>query len=209
MPRLARFTVTRGHQALGLSPAPSRDAPQPAARSAFVPPQSGGANEPAKAGVMDGAIVTVGVLGQNAIVRYVPNLVPATMTGAATINALLKDVLGIVAGAYGAASLVGTDRAKFLVAGQVHAAIARQLRANNVPVVGTLLGEYDPVRLGGVRCNGSGMGCPGMGDYARGFMPAGTPTGRIPLPRARASNVRTLANVGIYSDGVAFSPSMF
>jgi hypothetical protein len=157
---------------------------------------------------MDGLIVTGGVLGQNAIVRYVPNLVPATMTGAATINALLKDVLGIVAGAYGAASLVGTDRAKFLVAGQVHAAIARQLRANNVPVVGTLLGEYDPIRLGGVTGCRSCRG--GVGDYARGFMPAGTPTGRIPMPTpTRASNVRTLANVGVYSDGVAFSPSMF
>lgn len=138
--------------------------------------------------LMDGLTVTGGVVAQNAINRYVPNFIPATVPQAGILNAVAKDVVGILIGSWGAYQLFGADRARFVVAGQAHAAIARGVRAANIPQVSTLMGEYDPIRLG---------------TYTRGIARE--------LPPAAPANgqVRTLKNVGVYTDGVSFSPSLY
>jgi hypothetical protein len=134
----------------------------------------------------DGLSVTSGVVAQNAIARYVPNVIPATVPQAGLINSVAKDVLGILVGSWGAHQLLGADRARFVVAGQAHAAIARGIRAANIPQVSTLMGEYDPIRLG--------RAC------------AWAPTDGLNRPRPcgqrrQAGNVRALNNVGVYTTG--------
>lgn len=144
--------------------------------------------------LVDGVSVTGGVVLQNNIVRYIPSLVPATMANAAMINGLIGDVAGIIAGAYTMHRVFGGDRARLIVAGQAHAAIARQLRVYNVPVISTSLGEYDPIR-----------GASGMGTYSRGLI---TPRTAPALPAGR-NNVQTLKGVGIYESGMSTSPGLF
>ncbi len=151
-----------------------------------------------KDAVVDGLFVTGGDIAQNAIARYMPSLVPATVAGAATINAAIGDVVGIVAGAMFADKGLGRDRARFFVAGQAYAAIARQLRAANVPVVSTMLGEYDPIKLGIYTSGVSGV----TARRTRRIM-------ALPPGPATASNVATLKSVGIYSDGMSLAPSIF
>lgn len=141
----------------------------------------------------NGLTVSGGQVVQNAIVRYVPDLVPATVPQAGLLNSALKDVAGILVGCYGADKLLGTRRAEFFVAGQASAAVNRVIRAANIPQVSTLLGEYDPIRLGiysrGVTRQPPAI-APGSGNGAN-------------------STVRTLKNVGVYTDGVAYSPSLY
>jgi len=146
--------------------------------------------------LLDGLKVTGGVAGQNAIVRYVPNFIPPTVPRSEMLNALTKDVLGIVVGSWGAHRVVSADTARFIVAGQAHAAIARVIRVANIPEVSTLMGEYDPIRLG---------------VYTSGVrrLPAQASPAAIAAANGGAGNVRTLRNVGIYTDGVAYSPSLY
>ncbi len=143
---------------------------------------------------IDGLSVTGGVVLQNNVVRYVPDLLPATMSNAAMLNGAIKDVGGIVAGAFALHKMFGADRARFIVAGQAHAAIARVLRSANVPVLSTSLGEYDPIR--------------GVGIYSQGLI---RPVVRnVPaLPAPKPNNVQTLKGIGIYTDGMSSSPSLF
>lgn len=150
--------------------------------------------------LVDGLTVTGGVVGQNAIVRYVPNVIPATVPAAAVLNTVLKDVLGILVGSWGAHQLFGHDTARMIVAGQASAAIQRPLRAANIPVVSTLMGEYDPLRVGGF-----GTYTPGV---TRRALPPGVTAPALPAG-STPGNVRTLRNVGIYTEGIAFSPSLY
>ena len=138
---------------------------------------------------VDGAKVTAGVLAQNGVVRYVPDLLPATMPNAAMLNPLIKDVGGVILGAYAFDRMFGRDSARFVVAGQAHAAIARILRAANVPVVSGMLGEYDPIRLG---------------TYARGIA-----TRTVKAIAPPKNNVDTLKGIGIYTDGMSSAPGLF
>lgn len=143
---------------------------------------------------VDGLSVTGGVVLQNNVVRYVPDLLPATMANAAMLNGAIKDVGGIIAGAFTLHKMFGADRARFIVAGQAHAAIARVLRSANVPVLSTSLGEYDPIR--------------GVGTYSQGLIrPVVRNVPAIAAPKP--NNVQTLRGIGIYTDGMSSSPSLF
>lgn len=156
-------------------------------------------NPPGLVGVLtgalvDGSLVAAGDVGQNLLVRNIPDLVPATMANAPMLNGLIKDVGGIVLGAYGVHKVLPADHARMVVAGQTFAAISRLLRAWNIPVVSTALGEYDPMRLSG-------------------YVPG---TSRVPgttvvraLPAPKPNNVSTLARIGIYSDGMSNTPSLY
>lgn len=163
-------------------------------------PPRGGIVRSITGALVDGAMVTGGAIGQNFIVRALPDLVPATMAGAAMLNGAIKDVIGLVGGAFVAVRFAGADRGRFIMAGQASAAIARQIRAANIPTVSTLLGEYDPIRLGRRH----------VGAYSSGFPGAGVPTSRAALPPGtQPGNVTMLKSLGIYSDGVPYSPSMY
>lgn len=141
----------------------------------------------------DGLTVTGGQLAQNAIVRYVPDVIPASVPMAGTLNPVLKDIVGVVAGSYFAPRFLGERRAEFFIAGQASAAINRGIRAANVPVISTMLGEYDPIRLG-TYARGGRRTLPGGATYATGGTLAG--------------NVRALRNVGVYTEGVPFAGSL-
>jgi len=137
----------------------------------------------------NGLTISGGQVVQNAIFRYVPDLVPATVPQAGVLNGAIKDVAGILAGSWGAHMVLGQKRAEFFVGGQASAAINRVIRAANVPTVSTLLGDFDPIRLG---------------IYSRGVARPALPAGAAP-----GSSVRTLKNVGVYTEGVAYSPSLY
>lgn len=137
----------------------------------------------------DGVKVSGGQLVQNAVVTYVPDLLPATMSNAAVLNPLIKDLFGVVAGAYGADKILGADAARLVVAGQASAAINRLLRNFNVPVVTPLLGVYDPR----------------LGTYSTGIVRPVAAARTI----AKPNNVAMLKGVGIYTDGMSSSPSLF
>lgn len=150
----------------------------------------------------DGLAVTAGVAAQNGGQRLLPNVVPASSPMAPTLNPILKDVVTLVAGTMLAHKFVNGDTARLVVAGQSHAIIARFLRGLNVPVASSLLGEYDPVRLGtyvrGVRGPAVGAAWSVRQPPSRGALPAGG-----------ASAERIKQGVGIYTDGVATSPSIY
>lgn len=146
------------------------------------------------AALVNGLTVTGGVGLQNATVRYVPDFIPATVPQAPMLNSLAKDAAGILAGAWGAAKIIGARRAEFFVAGQVHAAVARVVRAANIPTVSTLMGEYDPIR---------------MGTYTNGISRLPAVAGSNQGTGGATGNVRALSGVGIYSDGVSFAPSLY
>lgn len=142
--------------------------------------------------MVDGAFVTAGDIAQNLAVRNIPDLLPATMANAAMLNGLLKDVGGIVLGAYGIHKVLPADQARMVVAGQTFAAIARLVRAWNIPTISTALGEYDPIRLGA---------------YVPGVIRPVDASRMLPAPKP--NNVSTLRGVGIYTDGMSSSPSLF
>jgi hypothetical protein len=144
----------------------------------------------------NGLTVSGGQIVQNSVVRYVPDLIPATVPQAGILNGALKDVAGILAGAWGAHMVLGAKRAEFFVAGQASAAINRVVRAANIPTVSTLLGEYDPIRLGSYVTGTT---------RARAAIAAAAANGGGATP----GNVRALKNVGVYTDGVSFSPSLY
>ncbi len=171
----------------------ARKNPRGRSRGSFRRNPPGGLVGQLMGALVDGLSVTGGVVVQNNVGRYVPDVLPATMANAGVLNSAIKDVGGIVAGAFLFHKMLGNDRARFVVAGQVHAAIARQLRAANVPVLSTSLGEYDPIR--------------GVGIYTDGLLPRRTNVPLLAPPKP--NNVQTLKGIGIYADGMSSSPSLF
>jgi hypothetical protein len=131
-------------------------------------------------GLGDGALVLAGQVGQNLIVRNTPALpIPGGF------GDLAKDVLALIVGGWGISKVLGNEKARFFVAGQVSAAGARILRGLNIPIVSSSLTGYDRINLG-------------LGDYVSGRRaPVALPAG--------SARARTLAGVGVYVDAAASS----